>query len=70
MPYRYTGTEIIKILTDHGFTAYGWRGSHFRMNRDNVIVHIPNPQRQLTTGLTKKILRKAGIKLEEQKGKQ
>ncbi len=67
MPYRHTGKEIIKILTDNGFTGAGWKGSHFRMQKDDVIVHIPNPQRQLATGLTKKILRKAGIKLEEKR---
>ncbi|MCC7227275.1 MAG: type II toxin-antitoxin system HicA family toxin [Burkholderiaceae bacterium] len=56
--------ELIKQLTDDGWTLRGSKGSH------HVYVHpmksghlsVPHPKKDLGTGLVKKLLKQAGLK--------
>lgn len=60
----YTMNEVIDILRRHGFEEYGWKGSHYRMRRGDLVIHIcrNNP---LWKVYVKKILRRAKISEEE-----
>lgn len=60
MKKKYTMEEVVKILADHGFEAAGWRGSHYRMRRGEVVIHI-SKNNTLWRVYVKNILKKAGI---------
>ncbi len=61
---RMNSKELIKQLTDDGWTLRGSKGSH------HVYVHpmksghlsVPHPKKDLGTGLVKKLLKQAGLK--------
>jgi predicted RNA binding protein YcfA (HicA-like mRNA interferase family) len=63
-----SGKEMIKYLSQRGFTIVGRKGSHVRMKRlaspRNLIVIIPDHD-ELAQGTLRSILRQAGISFEE-----
>ena len=60
----YTREEVVSLLIKHGFEDAGWRGSHYRMRRGSLIIHIPKNVIMWRV-YVKKIFRRAGISEEE-----
>jgi len=52
--------EVIRILLVHGYSHYGWKGSHYRMARNGNHVSISTNAR-LSRGYFNQIMKKAGI---------
>ncbi len=60
---RLSGPDVVKILTQLGFTFLSQRGSHVKLRRvapdgTKQILTVPN-HRELDTGTTRAILRQA-----------
>ena len=57
-----TGVELIKLLKQNGFAHIKTKGSHYRMEKDGIVVFVPHHHKELGIGITNNILRKAGLK--------
>jgi len=60
---EYTMNEIVQVLIDNGYETMGWKGSHLRLKRGHVIIHVSRNVR-LNLHYTHSILKKAGIEKE------
>ena len=57
-----TGVELIRLLNKNGFECVKAKGSHYRMRKGDTVVIVPRHNKELGTGITESILRKAGLK--------
>ena len=57
-----TGVELVKLLTKNGFEFIRAKGSHYRMEKDGIVVFVPYHHKELGKGITNAVLRKAGLK--------
>lgn len=66
---RYSGKELIKILSRHGFQVVRIKGSHhFLKHEDGRCTTVPiHGNEQIGTGLLVKILRDVDLKKDELK---
>jgi predicted RNA binding protein YcfA (HicA-like mRNA interferase family) len=60
MKKEYSMNEVVKILIDNGYETIGWKGSHLRMKRGHVIIHISRNTR-LNQHYAHGIFKKAGV---------
>ncbi len=63
-----SGREIMKILSQKGFSIAGRKGSHVKMKKvtpDKVFIAIVPDHKEVPTGTLKSIIRQAGISEEE-----
>jgi predicted RNA binding protein YcfA (HicA-like mRNA interferase family) len=54
-------SEIIKILKENGWVLARTKGSHHQFTKDGKTVTVPHPKKDLGVGLTKAILKQAGV---------
>jgi predicted RNA binding protein YcfA (HicA-like mRNA interferase family) len=57
--------QIIKTLTDKGFNFVSQRGSHAKFKKDNRIVIIPSPKKEIPLGTFRSIVRQSGLTRED-----
>jgi len=60
---RYTARQLIKMLEAHGWHEVSQNGSHrkFKHKESAEIIILPVHSGDLGTGLTKKIVKQAGL---------
>jgi predicted RNA binding protein YcfA (HicA-like mRNA interferase family) len=57
--------EIIRILEQNGFTFISQKGSHKKFKKENRIVIVPDPKKEIPRGTLSSIMRQAGIDKED-----
>ena len=63
-----SGREVIKILTKHGFTIAGRKGSHVRMKKftpEKVFIVVVPDHGDIPIGTFKSIIRQSGLSEDE-----
>ena len=65
MPKRISSTQLISILTAHGFDFVSKRGSHAKY-RDTLghTVIIPHPRKDIPIGTLRSMIRQSGLPTE------
>ncbi len=56
--------NVIKALSEFGFTVSSQRGSHVKLRKDSVSLIVPM-HNELGKGILRKILKQAGITVDE-----
>ncbi len=56
--------QVIKALSEFGFTVSSQRGSHVKLRKNSVSLIVPL-HNELGKGILRKILKQAGITVEE-----
>lgn len=56
-------TDLIKVIEAHGWVLHRTKGSHHTFKKEGVrgIITIPHPKKDLPIGITKAILKGAGV---------
>lgn len=57
--------EIIKVLHQNGFIFVSQKGSHKKFKKDNRIVIVPDPKKEIPKGTFASILRQSGLNKED-----
>jgi len=57
-----TGVELIKLLQKSGFKTVRIKGSHYKMQKNDISVIVPHHHKELGKGITNNILKKAGLR--------
>ena len=57
--------EIIKVLHQNGFIFVSQKGSHKKFKKDNRIVIVPDPKKEIPKGTFAAILRQSGLNKED-----
>ncbi|MBL7843413.1 MAG: type II toxin-antitoxin system HicA family toxin [Cyclobacteriaceae bacterium] len=61
---KFSGTDICKILTRHGFTEIRQKGSHIMMQKklekSTITVPVPN-HKEIKIGTLMSIIRQSGV---------
>jgi len=57
-----TGVELIKLLHKNGFKTIKIKGSHYRLQKNDISIIVPHHHKELGKGITNNILKKAGLK--------
>ena len=65
MPELLSSDEIIRILKKHGFILVSQRGSHKKLKKEDRIVIVPAPKKEIPKGTFSSILRQSGLKKED-----
>ena len=65
MPKLPSSKEIIAVLLAHGFEKVSQRGSHHKYCKDNRIVIVPSPKKEIPIGTLQSILKQAGLTRED-----
>jgi predicted RNA binding protein YcfA (HicA-like mRNA interferase family) len=60
MKKEYQMKDVVKVLLDNGYRAVGWKGSHLRLQRGAVIIHVSRNTR-FNQYYTHHVFKKAGI---------
>ncbi|WP_419662585.1 conserved uncharacterized protein, YcfA-like [Desulfosarcina variabilis str. Montpellier] len=53
--------EIIKVLMDNGFSLVSQKGSHKKYRKEDRIVIVPDPKKEIPRGTFSSILRQSGL---------
>jgi len=59
MPKLPSSKEIIAVLLAHGFEKVSQRGSHHKYCKDNRIVIVPSPKKEIPIGTLQSIIKQA-----------
>ena len=65
MPKLLSSKEIIAVLLAHGFEKVSQRGSHHKYCKDNRIVIVPSPKKEIPIGTLQSIIKQAGLTRED-----
>lgn len=65
MPKLYSSKEIINILENNGFVFKSQKGSHCKYIKENRIVIVPHPKKEIPSGTFSSILRQSGLNKED-----
>jgi predicted RNA binding protein YcfA (HicA-like mRNA interferase family) len=53
--------QIIKVLTNNGFSFISQKGSHAKYKKGNRIVIVPSPKKEIPMGTFRSISRQSGL---------
>ena len=65
MPKLLSSKEIITVLLAHGFTKVSQKGSHQKYCKDNRVVIVPSPKKEIPIGTLQSIIKQAGLTRED-----
>lgn len=65
MSKLYSSKEIIAVLEKNGFTYKSQKGSHVKYIKNEAIVIVPHPKKEIPMGTFLSILRQSGLKKED-----
>jgi predicted RNA binding protein YcfA (HicA-like mRNA interferase family) len=65
MPKLLSSKEIIAVLLAHGFTKASQKGSHQKYCKDNRVVIVPSPKKEIPIGTLQSIIKQAGLTRED-----
>ncbi len=57
----FSSRYIIAVLQQHGFILASQKGSHKKFRRNQNIVIVPDPKKEIPRGTFNSILRQAGL---------
>jgi len=57
--------QIIKALKTNGFVLVSQRGSHVKFKKDNRVVIVPSPKKEIPMGTFRSIIRQSGLTRED-----
>jgi predicted RNA binding protein YcfA (HicA-like mRNA interferase family) len=60
-----SSSAIIKVLTLNGFEYRSSRGSHHKYVREDMVVIVPHPKKEIPQGTFSSIFRQSGLKRED-----
>jgi len=62
MPKRLGSVEVIRVLSEHGFSFVSQKGSHAKYRHaSGRSAIVPHPKKELPIGTTRSIIRQAGL---------
>ncbi|MFW6011373.1 MAG: type II toxin-antitoxin system HicA family toxin [Desulfosalsimonas sp.] len=61
MPKLLSSREIIRVLQEKGFSFVSQKGSHKKFKKENRIVIVPDPKKEIPRGTFVSILRQSGL---------
>jgi predicted RNA binding protein YcfA (HicA-like mRNA interferase family) len=65
MPKLFSSRYVIAVLQQHGFILVSQKGSHKKFRRNQNIVIVPDPKKEIPRGTFYSILRQAGLAKED-----
>ncbi len=65
MPKLLSSREIIAVLLAHGFMKVSQKGSHQKYCKDNRVVIVPSPKKEIPIGTLQSIIKQAGLTCED-----
>lgn len=57
--------EVIRVLERNGFVLVSQKGNHKKFKKDNRIVIVPDPKKEIPKGTFASILRQSGLNKED-----
>ena len=60
-----SSSAIIEVLILKGFEYKSSRGSHCEYDREEIVVIVPHPKKEIPHGTFSSILRQSGLKRED-----
>jgi predicted RNA binding protein YcfA (HicA-like mRNA interferase family) len=61
MPKLPSSKQIIGTLMNHGFVFISKKGSHSKFRKENRIVIVPSPKKEIPIGTFVSIIRQSGL---------
>ena len=61
MPKLLSSQEIIRVLQEKGFAFVSQKGSHKKFKKENRIVIVSDPKKEIPRGTFASILRQSGL---------
>lgn len=65
MSKLFSSKEIISVLEKNGFIFKSQKGSHSKYIKENYIVIIPHPKKEIPAGTFMSIVRQSGLRRED-----
>jgi predicted RNA binding protein YcfA (HicA-like mRNA interferase family) len=65
MSRLHSSKHIIAVLYRNGFVKVGQKGSHKKLKKEDHIVIVPDPRKEIPMGTFHSILRQSGLKRED-----
>ena len=65
MAELYSSRAIVNVLLRHGFIFISQKGSHKKFRKDEKIVIVPDPKKEIPLGTFASILRQSGLSKED-----
>jgi predicted RNA binding protein YcfA (HicA-like mRNA interferase family) len=65
MPKLLSSKEIIAVLLAHGFVKISQKGSHQKYCKDNHVVIVPAPKKEIPIGTLYSIVKQSGLSRED-----
>jgi predicted RNA binding protein YcfA (HicA-like mRNA interferase family) len=61
MPNLPSSKQIINTLLTNGFVFISQRGSHAKYKKENRVVIVPSPKKEIPIGTFRSIIRQSGL---------
>ncbi|MFZ2724841.1 MAG: type II toxin-antitoxin system HicA family toxin [Methylococcaceae bacterium] len=65
MPKLLSSKEIITVLLAHGFIKASQKGSHQKYVKNNYVVIVPSPKKEIPIGTLQSIIKQSGLTRED-----
>ncbi len=65
MPKLLSSKEIIAVLLVHSFIKVSQKGSHQKYCKDNWVVIVPSPRKEIPIGTLQSIIKQSGLSRED-----
>ncbi len=61
MPKLYSSKHILKVLCQHGFLMISQKGSHIKLEKENLTTIVPANKKEIPFGTFKAILKQTKL---------